>query len=131
MSRVPRSASAEALVRVRAICLALPGVVERLSHEAPVFFVGEKKASFVAFADNIHSDGRIALWCAAPLGAQQRVIDADPENYFVPPYVGGRGWIGMRLDRGLAWKSIKGGIKSAWEMQVKLKPKPKPKKAKR
>ena len=60
------------------------------------------------FLDNHHDDGRLALWCAAPIGVQQELVDEDPERFFVPPYVGGRGWIGVRLDRDVDWDEVRG-----------------------
>ena len=86
-----------ALDVVRRACLALPETNERVSHGAPCFFIRDKKA-FVYFHDNHHDDGRLAITCAAPPGAQEQVIEAEPERYFRPPYVGHRGWIGLRLD---------------------------------
>jgi hypothetical protein len=85
-----------ALDHLRALCLALPGVTERLSHGEPTWFVGGKK-TFVMFA-NHHHDDRLAFWCAAPEGAQQLLIASDSETFFRPPYVGVRGWVGVRLD---------------------------------
>ena len=82
--------------RVRALCTALPEVEERLSHGEPTWFVRGKK-SFVMLADH-HHDDRLGLWCAAPEGAQRSLVAADPVRYFVPPYVGTRGWLGVRLD---------------------------------
>src|SRR4051794_8519930 len=90
-----------ALKRVRAAALALPWVTERPSHGAPTFFAGTK--TFVMFHDDHHSDGRLALWVAAPPGVQASMIDEDPEQFFFPPYVGGRGWLGVRLDRTPDW----------------------------
>ncbi|HEX2297171.1 MAG TPA: MmcQ/YjbR family DNA-binding protein [Pseudonocardiaceae bacterium] len=84
------------LERLRRICLALPETTERLSHGEPTFFVRGKKV-FVTYADQ-HHDDRLAFWCHAPAGAQQAVVQSDPRRYFVPPYVGGRGWIGVYLD---------------------------------
>jgi hypothetical protein len=86
------------LSRLREICLSLPETSERLSHGEPTFFVRGKRA-FVMLADNHHGDGRFAIWCAAPPGMQATLVDADPERFFVPPYVGHRGWLGFRLDR--------------------------------
>jgi predicted DNA-binding protein (MmcQ/YjbR family) len=57
-------------------------------------------------ADDHHHDGRVALWCAAPEGAQPALLAADPERFFVPPYVGPRGWIGMRIDGKPDWKQV-------------------------
>ena len=95
----------EELRRVREICLALPEATERLSHGSPAFFVRDRK-TFVMYLDNHHDDGRLALWCAAPPGAQAELVAADPVRFFRPPYVGHRGWLGVRLDRDPDWKEI-------------------------
>ena len=87
----------DALAAVRDAALRLPETSERLSHGAPTFFVRGKK-SFVMFHDDHHGDGRLAIWCAAPEGVQTLVVEEDPSRFFVPPYVGYRGWLGLRLD---------------------------------
>jgi hypothetical protein len=92
------------LDRIRGICLALPWTSERLSHGTPTFFVRGKQ--FAQVWDNHHGDGRFALWCAAPPLQQPALVEADPEAFFVPPYVGHRGWLGVRLDRGLALRDL-------------------------
>jgi hypothetical protein len=66
------------------------------------------------YMDNHHDDGRLAIWCAAPEGVQRDVVEAFPASYFVPPYVGHRGWLGVRLDRDLAWDAIAGAIEDAY-----------------
>ena len=104
---------AAALARVRAMCLALPETNERPSHGSPTFFVRDKK-TFVMFHDNHHGDGRLALWCAAPPGVQAAVVDEEPERFFVPPYVGHRGWLGVRLDRDVAWDEVAGIVEDAY-----------------
>jgi hypothetical protein len=101
------------LARIRAICVALPETSERLSHGAPTFFVRERRA-FVMVMTNHHGDGRFALWCAAPDGMQKTLVEADPERFFVPPYVGHRGWLGVRLDRGLHWDELTGIAEDAY-----------------
>jgi hypothetical protein len=101
------------LDRIRKLCLALPETSERLSHGAPTFFVREKRA-FLMVLTNHHGDGRFAIWCAAPEGIQQLLTDADPEKFFVPPYVGHRGWVGVRLDRGLDWNELAGITEDAY-----------------
>jgi hypothetical protein len=88
---------ARILEAVRKICLGLPETNERLSHGAPTFFIREKR-SFATVWDNHHGDGRFALICAAPAGMQAALVEADPERFYVPPYVGHRGWIGVYLD---------------------------------
>ena len=82
---------------LRARCAALPEVTERRSHGTPTFFVGQKRP-FVMFWVNHHEDGRAALWLAAPPGAQEACVAAQPDRYFRPPYVGHRGWLGVRVD---------------------------------
>jgi hypothetical protein len=101
------------LERLREICLGLPEVSERLSHGAPTFFVRGKRAFVMVMTDH-HGDGRFALWCAAPEGMQKMLVDADPERFFVPPYVGHRGWLGVRLDRGLEWNEVAGIAEDAY-----------------
>jgi len=92
------------LERLRALCLALPEVSERVSHGEPAWFVRGKK-QFVTLADH-HHDDRLAFWCAAPLGAQEALVGSDPEHYFRPPYVGHRGWLGVYLDVKVDWDEI-------------------------
>ncbi len=99
--------------RVRELCFALPEVSERPSHGAPTFFVRGKR-TFVMYMDDHHGDGRLALWCAAPPGMQSMLVGADPERFFVPPYVGHRGWLGVRLDRGVDWDEIAGIVEDAY-----------------
>jgi hypothetical protein len=101
------------LARLRTLCLALPETSERLSHGAPTFFVRSKRA-FLMVLTNHHGDGRFAIWCAAPDGLQRMLVDADPERFFVPPYVGHRGWLGVRLDRGLHWDELAGIVEDAY-----------------
>jgi hypothetical protein len=104
---------AEALERVREICLAFPEANERLSHGSPAFFVRDKK-SFVMFWNDHHGDGRLALWCAVPPGLQDALIRENGERFFNPPYVGFRGWVGVRLDRGDHWDRVADVIEEAY-----------------
>jgi hypothetical protein len=87
--------------RVRAACSTLPEVEERLSHGSPTFFVRGKKSFVSVMAEGHHDDDFPHLWCAAPPGAQTELVAGDPSTYFRPPYVGHRGWLGVRLDRGI------------------------------
>ena len=107
------SAQEETLRRIRELCLALPETSERLSHGAPTFFVREKRA-FLMVLTNFHSDGRFAIWCAAAAGLQEMLVEVDPEKFFRPPYVGHRGWLGVRLDRGLDWDELAGIVEDAY-----------------
>ena len=81
------------------ICKSLPEVtLERLGHDREhlVFQVGKKKLAYYQF--DHHGDGMISLACKSNLNEQRRLVQSDPESFFVPAYVGSRGWIGMRLD---------------------------------
>jgi hypothetical protein len=102
-----------ALAVVREICLGLPETSERPSHGAPTFFVRGKR-SFATVWDSHHGDGRFALICAAPAQMQGVLVAADPERFYVPPYVGHRGWIGVRLDRDLDRDEIAGILEDAY-----------------
>ncbi len=97
---------------LRRLCLALPEVTERLSHGEPTWFVRGKK-TFVMLADH-HHDDRLAFWCAAPDGAQAILVAAAPERFFVPPYVGHRGWLGVYLDVPVEWEEIAGLVLEAY-----------------
>lgn len=101
------------LIRVRRICLALPGATERLSHGEPTFFVNKKV--FVMFANNHHNDGRIAVWLPVPSDFQQGLIESAPDVFFKPPYVGTRGWIGIELAR-IGDEELEKYIHLAWEL---------------
>jgi hypothetical protein len=96
--------SAQALARIRRICLALPEATEKVAWGAPTFRVRDR--IFVMFVNNHHGDGRLAIWCNADRDAQVALVDADPRRFFVPPYVGPRGWIGIRLDRRPNWAVV-------------------------
>lgn len=91
--------------RIRAICTALPGVTERTSHGAPAFFAG--KQFLAVWADGHHDHHFPHLWCAMPPGVQQELVTAEPDRFFRPPYVGGRGWVGVRLDRDVDWDELR------------------------
>lgn len=101
------------LERVRALCLAQPDATERLSHGEPSWFVRDKR-QFVSYADH-HHDDRVALWCAAPAGAQQAYVADDPVRYFRPPYVGHRGWLGVYLDVDVDWDEVAGIVAEAYK----------------
>ena len=96
----------DALERLREICLTLPEVTERPSHGTPTWFVRGKSVFAQLWADGHHSDQFPHLWAAAPPGVQEELVEARPERYFRPPYVGGRGWLGMRLDGDVDWDEV-------------------------
>jgi hypothetical protein len=113
---VPYPATRErqaALERIRRLCLALPETSERPSHGAPSFFVREKKC-FLMVLDDHHGDGIFGIWCAAPPGNQELLASADSDRFFRPPYVGHRGWLGVRFNDGVDWDELVGIVEDAF-----------------
>jgi hypothetical protein len=105
--------SEEQIERVRRICVALPGVTEKLSHGEPTFFA--KKRVFAMFSDNHHNDGHVAVWIPAPPGAQATLIASFPSIYYRPPYVGVKGWVGIELDE-IGNEELAAHLGEAWQM---------------
>jgi hypothetical protein len=93
----PRKSTVDHSARARRICLALPEVEEKEAWGAPTYRV--KGKMFAMYVHNHHGDGRIALWLKAPAGVQTMLVEAEPEKFFIPPYQGPAGWIGVHLDR--------------------------------
>jgi predicted DNA-binding protein (MmcQ/YjbR family) len=98
---------------VRETCLWLPEAEEFLSHGSPNFRVRGK--TFATYAVNHHGDGRVAFWLNSPAGSQDLHVRTQPEHFFVPPYVGPRGWLGVILDRGIAWEAVAALVREAYE----------------
>ena len=101
------------LARVRKICLALPEATEKEAWGAPTFRAGRM---FATFADHYHDADWVALWAVAPPGAQELLVDGDPERFFVPPYVGGKGWVGVVLDGAVDWGMVAEAVEEAYRM---------------
>jgi predicted DNA-binding protein (MmcQ/YjbR family) len=108
----PAANADAALAMTRALCLALPDTEEKIAWGSPTFRVHGRL--FVMFTNNHHGDGRVAIWCAAPEGAQQDLVASNPKHFFVPPYVGVGGWIGIRLDTKLGKGAIAALIEQAY-----------------
>jgi hypothetical protein len=98
------------LPRLRALCLALPEVTEKLSHGEPTWFV---RKTFVSYL-NHHHDDRLAFCCAAPPGVQEELVAGEPARFFRPAYVGHRGWLGVYLDVPLDWTEIAEIVQDAY-----------------
>lgn len=99
---------------LRAVCVALPEVTEKISHGTPSWFVRKMFASYVG---RHHGAEYLCLWVAAPEGAQEEMVTAEPERFFVPPYVGHRGWLGLRLDvepQGPDWGEVREVVTDAY-----------------
>jgi len=88
------------------MCLALPEAHEVEAWAEPTFRVRNKLFAMYAAATNHHGGGRPAVWCKAGPGNQSIMVQANPERFFVPPYVGPSGWIGVWLDGGVDWAEL-------------------------
>lgn len=115
MAGVDVEAHDRELARVRKVCAELPEVEERPSHGSPAFFVRGKK-TLAMFVDDHHGDGILGIWCAAPPGVQEQMIDEDPAVFFRPPYVGHRGWIGVRLSRTVTDAELRSILEDAFRV---------------
>jgi predicted DNA-binding protein (MmcQ/YjbR family) len=97
--------------RLRAICLALPEAGEKEAWGHPTYRVKDK-----IFAMERQDDGRVAVSVKAPPGSQEVLIGAAPERFFRPPYVGHKGWVGMRLDDGPDWTEVAGLVTRSYRL---------------
>jgi hypothetical protein len=104
------------LARLRRLCLALPEAHEVEAWGEPTFRVKNKLFAMFAAAGNHHGAGRPAVWCKAAPGNQELMVRAAPERFFVPPYVGPSGWVGVWLDRGADWKELAELLRDSWRL---------------
>lgn len=104
------------LTRLRKLCLALPEAHEVEAWGAPTFRVRNKLFAMYASAASHHGGGRPAVWCKAGPGNQQLMVRAEPERFFVPPYVGPSGWVGVWLDGDVDWSELAELLKDAWRL---------------
>lgn len=101
--------------RLRAICLALPEVTERLSHGEPTWFVRDRKV-VVSLDDHHHGAEHLAFWCPAGPGVQAELVEQEPLRFFRPPYVGVKGWLGVRIDLDPDWEEIAEIVRDAYRL---------------
>ena len=102
---------ARSIDRLRKICLALPEAEEKEAWGDPTFRVRDK-----IFAMEKRGDGRISVWCKAPEGSQMVLVGSDPERFFVPPYVGHKGWVGIRLDTKPDWDEVAAIVRRSYKL---------------
>ena len=104
------------LVRLRRACLALPEAHEVEAWGEPTFRVRNKLFAMYAAPNNHHGGGRPAVWCKAAPGNQALMVRAEPARYFVPPYVGPNGWVGVWLDRNPDWAEVKALLRDSYRL---------------
>jgi hypothetical protein len=104
------------LDRLRKLCLALPHAYEKVSHGEPTFWVRKKMFASFANADNHHGNGRHAVWCKATHMTQSLLVEKKPDRYFVPPYVGPSGWVGIYLDKRPSWTEVAERLRESYRL---------------
>lgn len=109
------------LTRLRKLCLALPEAHEVEAWGEPTFRVRNKMFATFASADTHHGNGRPAVWLKAGKGNQAAMIADAPDRYFVPPYVGPSGWVGVHLDGDTDWAEVAELVKDAWRLTAPKK----------
>ena len=97
--------------RLRAICLALPEANEELMRRGPSYRVADK-----IFALERPWDDWLALWCKVPVGSREIVLGAEPAGFFIPPYFGAKGWIGVGLDEKPDWREIEAFVRRSYRL---------------
>jgi hypothetical protein len=112
--KLPRTkADARAIERLRGICLALPDATEKMAWGEPTWRAGK---IFAQMDTHHHGAEHVAVWLPAAFGAQEALVDAHPDRCFVPPYVGAKGWIGVRIDGTPDWKLVASLVEDAYRL---------------
>jgi hypothetical protein len=109
------------LTRLRRLCLALPEAHEVEAWGEPTFRVKNKLFAMYADAADHHGGGRNAVWCKAAPGNQALMVKAAPDRFFVPPYVGPSGWVGIYLDADTDWDELADLLRDSWRMTAPKK----------
>jgi hypothetical protein len=109
------------LARLRKLCLALPEAYEKVSHGEPTFWAGKRTFAMFANAANHHGNGRHAVWCKSTHMTQSLLVGRQPDRYFVPPYVGPSGWVGIYLDKRPDWSEVSERLREAYRLAAPKK----------
>jgi hypothetical protein len=109
-----KAASSTPIARLRQLCLALPEAQEVEAWGEPTFRVRNKIFAMYAASDSHHGAGRPGVWVKSTHLLQDMLVHEDPDRYFAPPYVGPKGWLGIRLDRRPNWKSVDELLRDAY-----------------
>jgi hypothetical protein len=110
----------ERLARLAEICLALPEA-SRLDQGDHASFLVRKKV-FAYYLNNHHGDQIVSVCCKALPGDNQRLIEANPRKFYLPAYIGPRGWVGLRLDLPTVdWAEVKELVLGSYEQSAPKK----------
>jgi predicted DNA-binding protein (MmcQ/YjbR family) len=109
------------LDRLTKICLALPEAVRADKQDHAAFLV--RKRTFGYFLNNHHGDGIVSIACKAPPGENTALAAAQPSRFYLPAYIGSRGWIALHLDMGrIDWEEVAELIKGSYRMVAPGRP---------
>ena len=115
-----RELEKERLEKLSALCLALPGAAAETKHEHAAFTVAKK--TFGYYLNDHHGDGIVSICCKVLPGDNERLIDSNPRKFYMPAYIGPRGWVGLRLDRPTVdWNEVKELIRGSYEQTAPKK----------
>ena len=110
----------ERLDKLAGICMALPGATREKMHGHVAFKVGKK--TFAYYLNDHHGDGIISICCKVLPGDNQRLIDANPRKFYMPAYIGSRGWVALRLDRATVdWSELQELVRGSYEQMAPKK----------
>ena len=112
----PKPGSLAALERVRALCSALPEVEEKEAWGEPTFRVRNKLFAMYAAGSSHHGKGIDGLWIKSTHVNQDLLVRAEPDRFFVPPYVGPSGWVGVRLSDDPDWDVVADLLRDGWRL---------------
>ncbi len=102
--------------KIDEVCLALPGA-EVLSHVGQHAQYSVRGRTFTYYLVDHHGDGRVAINCKVAPGFQSSLIESDPERFFMPAYLGHRGWIGLSLDQGVNdWDEVAWLVANSYQL---------------
>jgi phosphoribosylglycinamide formyltransferase-1 len=111
-----KAAEGPRLARVTKICLALPEAARELMGGRHAGFRVRKKV-FAYFLNDHHGDGIVSICARVLPGDNTALIAAQPERFYMPAYIGPRGWVALRLDRGkVDWKEVAELVKTSYQL---------------
>ena len=117
---MPKRTDDAAIAKLRAICMALPETNEKISHGEPTWFAGKGKV-FAMLDYHHHGSPHLAVWLPQSLEGQLTLLEADPERFFRPPYVGPKGWVGVVLDTSPDWAEIALLVRESYQLVATAK----------
>jgi predicted DNA-binding protein (MmcQ/YjbR family) len=111
------------LARLTRICLAQPEAVREVKSDHAVFTI--RKKVFAYFFNSHHDDGKIAVGFKMAPGANAKLADLDPARFYLPAYIGPRGWVALRLDTGnIDWDEVADFVGDSYRLVAPIKRRP-------